>query len=141
MFARSSRNPKSPHANKLDRIIKERCTTRPPIEKKQREGRQVGAAINANFFICRKYLSSNGSVVCKQTTFCCVACRMPLCNDNRADVTSFMSCVDEHLESEHIVVGCTGVHYPSTGFPDAEQVNLYPRRSNRLAPTATYYES
>jgi hypothetical protein len=87
-------------------------------------------------------LVQNGTVVCKQTTFCCISCRMPLCKDNRVDVTSFMSCVDEHLESEHIVVGCTGLHHPSTGFPNSEHVNLHPRRSNRhvasSSPTATY---
>jgi hypothetical protein len=79
-------------------------------------------------------------VIYKQTTFCCVSCRMPLCKDYRADVMAgrLMSCVDEHLESEHIVVGCFGVHHPSTGFPKAEQVNLHPGRSNRLPPTATY---
>ena len=116
---RSSRNPTIPHANKLVRIMKDGCTTRPPTEKQLREGRQVGAAINANCLICRKYLSSDDSVVYKQTTFCCVSCRMPLCKENRADVTAgrFMSCVDEHLESQHKVVGCFGVHHPSTGFP------------------------
>ena len=50
------RNPIVPHANKLVRIMKDGCTTRPPTEKQLREGRQVGAATNANCFICRKYL-------------------------------------------------------------------------------------
>ena len=110
--------------------------TRDPTEKQtSREHRSVGSAIKANCFICRKYLKRDGTVDYRNTSWQCKECRMPLCKLPRIDkqIGRTETCLTEHQESDHPIIGCTGSYCPSITFPKDLQVNLSPRRSNRLS--------
>jgi len=73
----------------LERITNSDGNLRYQLTNRQyNKGRNVGKSIQQNCYICRKYLMSNGNTKYNQTSFRCIACKMPLCN--RA--AYFMSC-------------------------------------------------
>ena len=116
----------------LERMARNGSVTRDPTEKQtSREHRSVGSAIKANCFICRKYLKRDGTVDYRNTSWQCKECRMPLCKLPRIDkqIGRTETCLTEHQESDHPIIGCTGSYCPSITFPKDLQVNLSPQRS------------
>ena len=113
-------------------------TTRPPTKKQEEQGRRVGTAVNGNCFICRKYLTKNGTVNYQQTCFCCVICKMPLCKESRKDVTigRIFYCLEEHKCSDEPHLLC-GNYTCGKIFPEDEQINLYQRSRATPCPRAT----
>jgi hypothetical protein len=104
----------------LERMARNGLVTRDPTERQtSREHRSVGSAIKANCFICRKYLKRDGTVDYKNTSWQCKECRMPLCKLPHIDkqIGWTETCLTEHQESDHPIIGCTGSYSPSITFP------------------------
>jgi hypothetical protein len=117
----------------LKRMARNGSVTREPTDKQtSREHRSVGSAIKANCFICRKYLKMDGIVYYRNTSWQYKKCRMPLCKLPRIDkqIGRTETCLTEHQESDHPIIGCTGSYCPSMTFPKDLQVNFSSRRSN-----------
>ena len=98
-------------------------------DRQYNKGRNVGKSIQQNCYICRKYLMPNGNTQYNQTSFRCVACKMPLCKKDRSDLSTgrLTSCLAEHQESNCKAIGCFTTDRSYTTFPRALQVNLLRR--------------
>ena len=83
-------------------------TIRTATPKQIEKGRKVGTAVNANCFICRKYLKPNNKINYVFTTFCCSVCKMPLCKASRKDVAigRLYDCLEEHMCSAEPHLRC-----------------------------------
>jgi hypothetical protein len=105
----------------LERMARNGSVTRDPTEKQtSREHRSVGSAIKANCFICCKYLKRDSTVDYQNTSWqCCKECRMPLCKlpciDKQIGRTE--TCLTEHQESDHPIIGCTGSYLSKHHIP------------------------
>ena len=113
---------------KLERIRgKNDSITRPPTRKQILKGRTVGTANNANCYVCRKYLGKNGDVVCRQTTFYCSVCKMPLCKTSHINVKigRTENCFEEHMMGKDENT-CCSQYVRAQPFPKDGHANLYP---------------
>ena len=120
----------------LERIQRHGSATRNPTDKQTHlERRSVGSAIKANCFICHKFLKKDGTVEYRNTTWQCKNCKMPLCKLSRIDarIGRTETCLTVHQESDNETIGCNGRYCSSMIFPKELQVNLHPRRSNRVS--------
>jgi len=105
--------------------------TRALTVKQIAAGRSVGSSCVQNCWICRKYLTAGGNTSYKQTQWRCKECKMPLCKASRTGKAGrTLSCLQEHMESVHSDLQCGAVR-TCASFPEALQVYLHPRRSNR----------
>lgn len=114
----------------LERITNSDGNLRYQLTNRQyNKGRNVGKSIQQNCYICRKYLMPNGDTQYNQTSFRCVACKMPLCKKDRSDLSTgrLTSCLAEHQESNCKAIGCFTTDRSYTTFPRALQVNLLRR--------------
>ncbi len=114
----------------LERMAKNGLVTREPTEKQTKEHRSVGSALKVD-----KYLNKDGTVDYRNTSWQCKKCRMFLCKLPRIDkkIGQTETCLTEHQESDHPIIGRTGSYCPSITFPKDLQVNLSAPRSNRLS--------
>jgi hypothetical protein len=125
--------------SELERILnKEGSQTRKPTPRQIETGRIFGSAITQNCYICRKYLKADGQVDYRETSWRCTTCMMPLCKNDEhiTNGNRIESCLSEHLTSDDIDVGCflcTTAYRPGKAFPKDKQINLCPRRSQRVS--------
>jgi hypothetical protein len=120
----------------LQRITRDGSATREPTDKQiQRENRTVGSAVKATCFICRKFLKKDNAVDYRLTTWQCRTCQMPLCKQSRINnaIGRTDTCLSIHQQASDQIIGCSGMHCSNRAFPKELQVNLHPRRSNRVS--------
>ena len=87
----------------LERIRgKDEKITRLSTANQIAQGRTMGTANNSNCYICRKYFTKKGEVVCRQTTFCCSICKIPICKESQkcVQIGRNEDCFDEHNMGE-----------------------------------------
>lgn len=60
-----------------------------------------GSSISLSCYICRRYMER-----AKNTNWMCIKCGMPLCQKDRKHEHSGMTCLEEHLSSNHHFLGC-----------------------------------
>ena len=93
----------------LERITdKNGFMTREPTRVQKDRGRTVGASIQRNCLVCRKYLLPSGETNYQQTQFQCVTCKAPICKKDRSNsnIGRHLSCLKEHIRSEERAIGC-----------------------------------
>ena len=120
---------------RLERIVAEDGSKSREVTAKQsaKSGRNVATARAMTCFICRGYLLADGTTDYKGTAFCCSECKMPLCKKDRTEgcMGRTSTCLEDHLASEHDVIGCYPPRDKSAEYPKEKVVSLHPRRSNR----------
>ena len=104
-----------------------RFTNRQATDKELASGRNVGAAVKKNCWICRKYLKENGGIVNQQTVWQCSKCGMPICRKDRTkpEIGRMMTCFEEHERACDRVLGCFDEFVDNGKFPPHRQINLY----------------
>ncbi len=120
----------------LERIQKNGSFRYKPTEIQKYQGRNSGCSVHRNCFICRKYLLPDGGVNYHQTSWRCKKCQMPLCMIDRKIGIRTLTCIQEHLVSHDIDIGCYPqnkdlLYYEKRPFPRDKQVQLI-RKSDRI---------